>query len=85
MDNPPSGDMPNETAQEQSFSLANVVPQTARLNRGIWEGVETAVRNLAMREGRDLPGNGPSVRRQRAAVDWGRRRACADLDLEGGL
>lgn len=47
----PSGDMPNATAQEQTFSLANVVPQIAALNRGIWEGVESAVRNLAVREG----------------------------------
>ena len=32
----PSGDMPDETAQQQSFSLANMVPQTPDLNRGIW-------------------------------------------------
>ena len=29
----PSGDMPDLDAQQQSFSLANVVPQTAALNR----------------------------------------------------
>ena len=34
----PWGDMPGPDAQEQSFSLANRVPQTAALNRGIWEG-----------------------------------------------
>ena len=56
----PSGDMPNATAQEQSFSLANVVPQTAQLNRGIWEGVETAVRNLAVREGEIYLVTGPA-------------------------
>ncbi len=56
----PSGDMPNVAAQEQSFSLANVVPQTAQLNRGIWEGVETAVRNLAMREGEIYLVTGPA-------------------------
>ncbi len=47
----PSGDMPTETAQEQSFSLANIVPQTAKLNRGVWERIETALRDLASREG----------------------------------
>ena len=30
----PSGDMPTATAQEQSFSLANMVPQAPALNRG---------------------------------------------------
>ena len=29
----PSGDMPDPVAQQQSFSLANVVPQTPTLNR----------------------------------------------------
>lgn len=47
----PSGDMPNERAQQQSFSLANMVPQTAVLNRGIWAQIESAVRNLAVRQG----------------------------------
>ena len=36
----PSGDMPDERAQEQSFALSNMVPQTAALNRGVWEGIE---------------------------------------------
>lgn len=43
----PSGDMPGPEAQEQSFSLANMVPRTAALNRGAWEGVESTVRHLA--------------------------------------
>ncbi len=47
----PSGDMPDEAAQEQTFSLANMVPQTAALNRGEWEGIESAVRDLAVRQG----------------------------------
>ena len=47
----PSGDMPDETAQEQSFSLANIVPQTPRLNRGVWERIEAATRALASRDG----------------------------------
>jgi endonuclease G len=45
----PAGDMPDQAAQQQSFSLANVVPQTPMLNRDLWEGVESAVRHLAER------------------------------------
>ncbi len=56
----PSGDMPDGAAQEQSFSLANIVPQTAQLNRGIWEGIESAVRNLAVAEGELYLVTGPA-------------------------
>lgn len=56
----PSGDMPDEDAQQQSFSLANVVPQTAALNRGIWVGIESAVRHLASREGELYLVTGPA-------------------------
>lgn len=61
----PSGDMPDEPAQQQTFSLANMVPQTAELNRGIWEGVESAVRNLAAREGELYLVTGPAFVGQR--------------------
>lgn len=47
----PSGDMPDAQAQQQTFSLANMVPQTAELNRGVWEGIESAVRHLTARDG----------------------------------
>ena len=56
----PSGDMPDEAAQQQTFSLANMVPQTAELNRGIWEGVESAVRHMAAREGELYLVTGPA-------------------------
>ncbi len=55
----PSGDMPDKTAQQQSFSLANMVPQTAALNRGVWEGIESAVRDLAVQEGELYVVTGP--------------------------
>jgi endonuclease G len=55
----PSGDMPDPDAQQQSFSLANVVPQTAALNRKVWEGIESAVRHLAERRGELYVVTGP--------------------------
>ncbi|WP_424138526.1 DNA/RNA non-specific endonuclease [Roseomonas chloroacetimidivorans] len=47
----PSGDMPTAAAQAESFSLANMVPQSPGSNRCLWEGIESTVRNLAMEEG----------------------------------
>ncbi|TNC07326.1 DNA/RNA non-specific endonuclease [Methylobacterium terricola] len=47
----PSGDMPTPTAQEESFSLANIVPQNPDNNRGLWAGIESSVRALAIARG----------------------------------
>ncbi|WP_338665097.1 DNA/RNA non-specific endonuclease [Pararoseomonas sp. SCSIO 73927] len=47
----PSGDMPSASAQAESFSLANMVPQHPGSNRCLWEGIESTVRELAMEEG----------------------------------
>jgi endonuclease G len=46
----PAEDVPRGRARDETYSLANVVPQTAALNRGIWAGVEAAVRHLAERD-----------------------------------
>ena len=56
----PSGDMPGPAAQEQSFSLANIVPQTAQLNRGAWVRIESAVRTLVKRRGEAYVVTGPA-------------------------
>ena len=56
----PSGDMPDPVAQQQSFSLANIVPQTAKLNRGVWERIESAVRTLVKRQGEAYVVTGPA-------------------------
>ena len=56
----PSGDMPDPVAQQQSFSLANIVPQTAELNRGVWERIESAVRTVVKRTGEAYVVTGPA-------------------------
>ncbi|QAY80465.1 DNA/RNA non-specific endonuclease [Sphingosinicella sp. BN140058] len=47
----PSGDMPTVSAQQESFSLANIVPQNGTLNRGDWADLESDVRDTAQRYG----------------------------------
>ena len=56
----PSGDMPDAAAQDQSFSLANMVPQTPQLNRGVREGIESTVRHLAEQQSELLLVTGPA-------------------------
>ena len=63
----PSGDMPDETAQQQTFSLANMVPQAAELNRGVWARIEMAVRRLARRRGELFVVTGPAFAGQNVA------------------
>jgi endonuclease G, mitochondrial len=43
----PNGDMSTPEAQEESFSLANMIPQDPCNNEVLWEGIESAVRELA--------------------------------------
>ena len=68
----PSGDMPDLDAQQQSFSLANIVPQTAALNRAQWEGIESAVRQLAERDGELYVVTGPAFQGRRLRALNGR-------------
>ncbi|KAA2238005.1 DNA/RNA non-specific endonuclease [Salinarimonas soli] len=55
----PAGDMPDAQAQEESFSLANMVPQNPELNRHLWERIESATRDIATREGEVFAVTGP--------------------------
>lgn len=43
----PNGDMSTEEAQEECFSLANMVPQQPCHNEVLWESIESAVREFA--------------------------------------
>ncbi|WP_082012924.1 DNA/RNA non-specific endonuclease [Belnapia sp. F-4-1] len=47
----PAGDMATPEGQAESFSLANIVPQDPGSNRCLWERIESAVRDLAFKEG----------------------------------
>jgi endonuclease G len=55
----PNADMPTEEAQQQCFTLANMVPQNPDNNRHLWEGIESAVRNLTIRNGELYVISGP--------------------------
>jgi endonuclease G len=55
----PSGDMSTPKAQRQSFSLANMIPQHPCNNEVLWEGIESAVRDLASAEGEVYIVTGP--------------------------
>ena len=47
----PNGDMATRSQQYDSFSLANIAPQSPRNNRYIWRNLEEATRDLAEQYG----------------------------------
>lgn len=55
----PAGDMATPAEQEESFSLANIVPQHPQSNRNLWEAIERAVRGLVERDGEAFVLTGP--------------------------
>lgn len=50
----PSGDMSSEEAMAQSFSLANMVPQSMRHNSGAWARIEEDTRRYVQRARGDV-------------------------------
>jgi len=42
----PNGDLFDRASKDDSFSLANIVPQNPQNNQVLWEGIETTVRNI---------------------------------------
>lgn len=56
----PNGDMSTEDAQQESFSLANMIPQHPCLNEVLWEGIESAVRTLTLAQGEVFVVTGPA-------------------------
>ena len=55
----PSGDMPTASAQLESFSLANIVPQNPNNNQRLWQGIESVTRALARSDGEVYVVTGP--------------------------
>ena len=47
----PNGNMANRSQQYDSFSLANIAPQSPRNNRYIWRNIESATRYLSQQYG----------------------------------
>jgi endonuclease G len=47
----PNGNMPDRRSQRESFTLANMVPQDADINRHVWASIEGTVRKMAKKEG----------------------------------
>lgn len=56
----PVGDMDTQQAKFESFTLANMVPQSSVLNEGLWYGIEAQVRALAERDGEVWVVTGPA-------------------------
>jgi endonuclease G len=56
----PNGDMSTPEAQEESFSLANMIPQDPCNNEVLWEGIESAVRDLALADDEVFVITGPA-------------------------
>ena len=67
----PSADMPSESAQAESFSLANMVPQDHNNNTGIWSSIESATRYLAKKEGALYTITGPIYKGSLKAIGNG--------------
>lgn len=42
----PNGDLPDRQSKNESFSLANIVPQNSNNNQVLWEGIEKSVRGF---------------------------------------
>lgn len=47
----PSGNQPDLETQRNTFTLANVVPQNPKLNRGLWADYEASIRQIAIQRG----------------------------------
>lgn len=63
----PNGDMASRQQQSDSFSLANMVPQSPTNNREVWRNLEEATRALVTQEGDAYVVTGPAFLGKRIA------------------
>ncbi|MBR8426162.1 DNA/RNA non-specific endonuclease [Burkholderia cenocepacia] len=56
----PSGDAPSAEAQDETFLLSNMVPQSHENNGNLWEWIEHTTRVLAQRDGEAYVVTGPA-------------------------
>jgi endonuclease G, mitochondrial len=55
----PAANMPTPTAQHESFSLANIVPQQRQNNQILWAAIESATRHMTNQRGELYVMTGP--------------------------
>lgn len=67
----PNGDTVNRTTQYDSFSLANMIPQVAKHNRGIWSSLEENTRKAVSQRGEAYIVTGSSVRGETEVIGNG--------------
>ena len=67
----PSADMPDAGSRDETFSLANIVPQEADNNRHIWSDIEQTVRRLSRRNGSIYVVTGPIFAPQTSHIGAG--------------
>lgn len=65
----PSADFSDKSAQAESFSLANIVPQNSVSNRRTWSHIETSTRRLAREHGTIHVVTGPAFAKDAAALN----------------
>ncbi|PIE47613.1 MAG: endonuclease [Gammaproteobacteria bacterium] len=66
----PNADMANKTEQYESFSLANIAPQSPYLNREVWRKIESSTRYLTKVHGQAYVVTGV-VFEDKNAYQWG--------------
>jgi len=65
----PAADMGfNPVANEESFLMSNISPQTPDFNRGVWKELETAVRKWAIKERKIVIVTGPIFKNDKGSI-----------------
>jgi endonuclease G len=74
----PSGDMASAQSQYESFTLANMIPQHPCSNEGLWAGLESTVRKIAISQGEIFVVTGTVYSRAASGKSIGRGVAVPD-------